>query len=153
MFRCSTYIVFHLRQFCRFLLCFARFDTLNSIVCRVQPIKYILIKFWLIDFIFNWLRLNYVYWLGYLNYHAHIVYEITIFKIAAEFWRISHCLASFIRLNSIVCRVQTIRYTMTKFSLIDSDINWLFFKLGHWWDYLDYFVLIWRMNRCCQNHR
>ena len=48
---CSTCSVFHMWQFCRFFYCLASFDTLNSIVCRVQPIRYTMTKFSLIDFV------------------------------------------------------------------------------------------------------
>ena len=47
--------------------------------------------FSLIDSLFNWLRSKCVYWQGYLDYHAHIVCDIAITKITAEFRRISHC--------------------------------------------------------------
>ena len=44
--------------------------------------------------------------------HAHIAYEIGAAKIIAAFCRISYCLYDIIRMNSIVCRVQTTRCTM-----------------------------------------
>ena len=47
-----------------------------------------------------------------------------------------------VRLNSIACRVQTIRYAMTKFSPIDSAINSLRLKFLFWYLYLNSFVLI-----------
>ena len=55
--------------------------------------------------------------------HAHIAYEVDTAKIIAAFCRISYCLYDLIRLNSIACRVQTTKYTMMQFSLIDSVIN------------------------------
>ena len=42
---------------------------------------------------------------------AHIAYEIDTAKIISEFCRISYCLYDLIRLNSIVCHVQTTRCT------------------------------------------
>ena len=39
--------------------------------------------------------------------HAHIAYETDTGKIIAAFFRISDCLHDLIRLNSIVCHVQT----------------------------------------------
>ena len=54
---------------------------------------------------------------------GHIAYETDTDKIIAAFFRISYCLHDLIRLNSIVCHVQTTRYTMMWFSMIDSDIN------------------------------
>ena len=43
---------------------------------------------------------------------AHIAYETDTAKIIAAFYRISYCLHDLIRLNSIVCHVQTTRYTI-----------------------------------------
>ena len=63
-------------------------------------------------------------WLSYLLY-AHIAYITDGAKIIAAFCRISYCLHDFILLNSIVGDVQTTRFTMIWFSVIDSDINWL----------------------------
>ena len=57
--------------------------------------------------------------------HAHIGYEIDTAKIIAAFCRIFYCLYDLIRLISIACRVQTTRFTMMQFSLVDSVINWL----------------------------
>ena len=51
--------------------------------------------------------------------HAHIGYEIDTAKIIAAICRISYCLHDLIRLNSIVCHVQTTRCTMMWFSMID----------------------------------
>ena len=39
--------------------------------------------------------------------HARIAYEIDTAKIGAAFCRIAYCLHDLIRLNSIVCHVQT----------------------------------------------
>ena len=55
--------------------------------------------------------------------HAHVAYEIDTAKIIAAFGRISYCLHDLIRLNSIVCHVQTTRSTMMWLWMIDSDIN------------------------------
>ena len=55
--------------------------------------------------------------------HAHTGYETDGAKMIEEFCRISYCLHDLIRLNSIVCHVQSARYTMMWFSMIDSDIN------------------------------
>ena len=44
---------------------------------------------------------------------AHIAYEIYTAKIFAALCRISYCLYDFMRLNSIACRLQTTRCTMT----------------------------------------
>ena len=52
-----------------------------------------------------------------------IAYEIDTAKINAEFFRISNFLHDLIRLNLIVCHVQTATCTMMRFSLIDSAIN------------------------------
>ena len=44
--------------------------------------------------------------------HAHNAYETDTSKIIAQYCRISYCFAWFDTLNSIVCCVQTTRYTM-----------------------------------------
>ena len=61
-------------------------------------------------------------WLARLL-HAHITYEIDTSNIVAAFCRISYCLHDLVRLNSIVCQVQTTRCTMMRVSMIASDIN------------------------------
>ena len=48
--------------------------------------------------------------------HARIAYEIDTVKIIAAFCRISYSLHDLIRLNSIVCHVQTKRCSITWFS-------------------------------------
>ena len=55
--------------------------------------------------------------------HVHIAYETDSAKVIA-FCRNSYCLPDSIRLNSIVCNVQTTWCTMMWFSPIDSDTNW-----------------------------
>ena len=55
--------------------------------------------------------------------HAHIAYETDTDKIIAAFFRISYCLHDLIRLNAMVCHVQTTRCTMMWISMIDSAIN------------------------------
>ena len=64
-------------------------------------------------------------------FHAHIAYELDTAKIIAAFFRIYYCLLDLIRLNEIVCHVQTARYTMMRFSRIDSAINWLCLEFGY----------------------
>ena len=54
---------------------------------------------------------------------AHIAYGIDNAEIIAAFFRISYRLHDLIRLNSIVCHVQTRRCTIMRFTLLDSDIN------------------------------
>ena len=83
-------------------------------------------------------------WLSWLL-HAHIAYITDGAKIVAAFSRISYCLHDFIRLNSIVGDVQTTRCTMTWFSMIDSDINWLSLKCVYSRGYLDSLILILHM--------
>ena len=55
--------------------------------------------------------------------HDDIAYEIDTAKINAEFLRISYCLHDLIRLNLIVCHVQTTRCSMMRFLMIDSVIK------------------------------
>ena len=105
MVRCSTCNVFHMRQFCGCYCCLAWFDTLNSIVCCVQSIRYMMMKFSLIDTVFNCLLLKCVYWYGYLDYQAHVVYEIAIADITAEYRRTIRYLAWFgrVEFNRLPC--------------------------------------------------
>ena len=70
------------------------------------------------------LRMRVLLWLSQLV-NARIAYEIDSAKIIAAFFRISCCLHDFKRLNSIVCKDQTTRCTMMRFSLIDFAIIWL----------------------------
>ena len=56
---------------------------------------------------------------------AHIACKIDTFKIIAAFFRISYCSHDLIRLNLIICLVQTTRCTMMLFPLFDSSINYL----------------------------
>ena len=87
---------------------------------------------------FRWsisLSIGYVWnsgmiWLSWIL-HAHIAYITDGAKISAAFCRISYCLHDFIRFISIVGDVQTTRCTMTWFSMIDSDINWVCLKCVH----------------------
>ena len=143
MVRCITCNVLHMRQFCRLLYCLAWFDTVE----------------------FNWLpfpknemydnavfdiRFRYqltmfgiraLIWLSWLL-HAHIAYITDGAKIIAVFCRISYYLHDLIRLNSIVGYVQTTRYTMIWYSMIDSDINCLCLKFVYSRGYLDSLILI-----------
>ena len=98
-------------------------------------------------------------WLSWLL-RAHIAYVIDTVKIIAAFCRISYCVLDLIRLNSIVCHVQTAICTMMWFSMIDSDINWLMFEVCIliWNSCIDMAIstsslsyCIW--NRYHQNHR
>ena len=83
-------------------------------------------------------------WLSWLL-HAHIAYITDGAKIIATFCRISYCLDDFIRLNSVVGDDQTKRCTMMWFSMIDSDISWLFLKCVYSRGYLDSLILILHM--------
>ena len=83
-------------------------------------------------------------WLSWLL-HDHIAYITDGAKIIAAFCRISYCLHDFIRLNSIVGDVQTTRCAMIRFSMIDSDINWLYLKCVYSPGYLDSLILILHM--------
>ena len=77
--------------------------------------------------------------------HPHITYEIDTAKIIAAFTRISYCLLDLIRLNSIVCHVQTRRCTMMPFSQIHYAINWPWSEFEYWYGNLDTFVFILHM--------
>ena len=83
-------------------------------------------------------------WLSLLL-HAHIAYITDGAKIITAFCGISHCLHDLIRLNSIVGYVQTTRWTMIWFSVIDSDINWLCLECVYSRGNLDSLMLILHM--------
>ena len=83
-------------------------------------------------------------WLSWLR-HAHIAYITDGAKIIAAFSPISYCLHDLIWLNSIVRYVQTTRCTMTWFSMIDFDINWLCLKCVYSRGYLNSLILILHM--------
>ena len=56
---------------------------------------------------------GYRVWIGLSRlHHAHIAYETDTAKIIAASCPIFYCLHDLIRLNSIVCHVQTTRYTI-----------------------------------------
>ena len=55
--------------------------------------------------------------------HDDIAYEIDTAKINAEFFRISYFLHDLMRLNLIVCHVQTTRCSIRRFLLIESANN------------------------------
>ena len=77
--------------------------------------------------------------------HPHITYDIDTANIMAAFCQISYCLHDLIRLNSIVCHVQTTRCTMMWFSMIVSEINWLCLKCLYSSGYLDSLILMLHM--------
>ena len=126
MVRCSTWNVFHIRQFCRFFNCFAWFHTVefNRLPCHNDK-KYDGVVF-ADRFRYPLTTFGFQVLIGLSRFlHAHISYETDNSKITAAFCWISYCLYDLIRLNSIVCRVQSKRCTMIWFSPIDFDINWL----------------------------
>ena len=95
----------------KFLFLLYDYILLNSIDFRVQSKRCARIKFSLIDSVIDWLCWNRVL-IGLSRLlHTHIAYETDTVKMIAAFYRISYCLHDLIRLNSIVCRGQTTRYT------------------------------------------
>ena len=141
----NRYCQNHRSIFTNFLL-FAWFDTLelNRLPCSCNKIyddadfadrfRYQLTMLWI----------RVLIWRSRF-YHAHIAYVIDTEKIIAAFCRISYCLLDSIRWNSIVCHVQTTRYTMMRISLIDSAINYLCYEFVYWYGYLDSIMLILHM--------
>ena len=142
MVRCLTCNVFHMRQFCRFFNCLAWFVTIKFNACRdtknkmyddaisADRFRYQLTMFG-IRLLIGLSRLL----------HTRIAYEIDTDKIIAAFFRIFYCLLDLIRLNSIVCHVQTTKCTMMRFSLIDYALNRLCLELIYWYYSLDSFML------------
>ena len=120
MVRCSKCNVFHIWPFCRFVYCLAWFDTVefNRLPCPNDK-KYDDVVF---DDQFRYqltmFRTRVLIGLSRL-FHAHIAYETDTAKMIAAFCRISYYLHDLVRLNSTVWHVQTTRYTMMWFSLID----------------------------------
>ena len=146
MVHCTACNVLHMRQFCRFLYCLAWFDTVefNRLPCSKNDMNddadfAIRFRHQLTMF-----GIRVLIWLSRF-FHAHIAYVIDTDKIIAAFFRISYCLLDLIRLNYIVCHVQTARYTMMRFSLVDSAINWLCLEFVYWYGYLYSFMLILHM--------
>ena len=121
--------------FFRISYCLHDLIRLNSIVGHVQTTRCTMVFFrWSLP-----LSIDHVLFVGIriligLSWllHAHISYEIDTSKITGEFCRIFYYLQDFIRLNYIVCHVQTTRCTMMWFSMFDSDINWLCLKCAYW---------------------
>ena len=146
MVRSITCDVFHMRKFCRCFYCLIWSETVefNRLPCPNNEMSgdvVFAIRFRYQMVIFG---MRVLIWLSRLL-HAHIAYEIDTDKIIAEFIRISYCFLDLIRLNSVVCHDQTTRYTMMKFSLIDSAIIWLCLESVCWYGYLDSLIPILRM--------
>ena len=139
MIPCSN--VFHIREFRGFFYCLYELIRLNSIACSVQNSTADVVFVDRFRYQLNMFRIPVLVALSRLP-HAHIAYETDTANIIATFCRISCCLHDFMRLNSIVCHVQTTRCAMMWFSQIDSDINWLCFTYVYWQGYLDPLILI-----------
>ena len=143
MVRCNSCNLLYKRQFCRFFYCLELNDTVefNRLQCPndkmyddvvfADRFRYSLAMLW------NRLLIG----LSRLL-HANIAYEIDTAKIITAFFRISYCFYDFIWLNSIPCRVQTTRYTIVWFSLLDSVVNWLCLKYMYWYGYIVSYILI-----------
>ena len=125
--------VFYIRQFCRFFYCLAWFDTVefNRLLCPDNEMYDDAVFADRFRYQLSMFEIRILIWLSRLL-HAHIAYEIDTSNIIAAFCRISYCLHNLIRLNSIVCDVQTTRCTTMWFSMINSDINWLCLKCAYW---------------------
>ena len=133
MVRCLACNVFYMRQFWRFFYCLAWFDTVefNRLLCPDNGIYDDAVFSDRFRYQLTIFEIRKLIWLSRLL-HAHIAYAIDTSNIIAAFCRISYCLHEFIRLNSIVCHVQTTRCTMMWLSMIDSDISWLCLKCAYW---------------------
>ena len=148
MVRCITCNVFHMRKFCRFFYCLAWSETVefnrlpwSNNEMYGDAVFAIRFRYQLAIFgmrVFIWLS---------RFFHAHIAYITDGTKIIAAFWRISYCLHDLIRLNSNVGYVHTTRCTMIRFSVIDSNINWLYLKCVYSRGYLDSLILILHMKQ------
>ena len=148
MVRCITCNVLHMRQFCRFLYCLAWFDTVefNRLPCPKNEMYNDAVFAMRFHYQLTMFRIGVLIWLSQF-FHAHISYVIDTDKFIAAFFRISYCLLDLIRYNSIVCHVQTTRYTMMRISLIDSAIIWLCLEYVYGYGYIDSLILILRMKK------
>ena len=143
-----------MRQFCRFYYCWAWFDTVefNRLSCSNEEMYDDVVfadRFRYPEAVFNSTVL-----MGLSRLlHSHNAYEIDAANIIAALCGISYCLSDLIRMDSFACHVQTTRYTMMKFSPIDSFIHWLWLGFAYWWviSTLSCSYCIW--DRYCQNHR
>ena len=146
MVRRVTCNVYHMLKFCRFFNCLTWFDTVefNCLPCPNNALYYDAVFVDRFHCQLNMFGIRVLIDLA-PHFYAPIAYEIDNVKIIAAFCRISYCLNDLIRLNSIVCHVQTTRCTMMWFSVIDSDINWLCSKCVYWQGYLDSLILILHM--------
>ena len=146
MVRCITCNVLHMRQFCRFFYFLVWFDTVefNRLPCPKNGMYDDAVFANRFHYELTMFGIRVLIWLSRFL-HGHIAYVIDTDKIIAAFFRISYCLLALIRLNSIVGYVQTTRYTMIWFSMIDSDINWLCLMCVYSRGYLDSLILILHM--------
>ena len=130
-------------KLCRFLCCLAWFDTVvfNRLPCLKIEMYDDAVFANQFQYQLTMFGIRVLIWLSRFL-HAHIEYVIETDKIIAPFIRISFCLLDLIRQKSIVCHVQTTRYTMMRISLIDSAINRLCLKFEYWYGYLDSFMHI-----------
>ena len=146
MVRSITCNGFHMRQFCIYFNCLGWFDTVefNWLPCSKNNM-YDNASF-ADRFHCQLTMLGNRVLIGLSRLlHAQIAYEIDTTKIIAAFCRISYCLHNVIRLNSIVCHVQTTWCTMMWLSMIDSNINWLCLKCLYSQGYHDSLILILHM--------
>ena len=146
MVRCITCNVLHMRKFCRFLYCLVWFDTVefNRLPCPNNEMYDDAVFAYRFRYQLTMLGIR-VLIMAISNLSRSYYILIDADKIIAAFFRISYFLHDLIRLNSIVCHVQTTRYTMMQFSRIDSAIIWLCLECMYWYGYLDSLILILRM--------
>ena len=146
MVRCITCNVLRMRQFCRFFYCLAWFCTVefNCLPCPNNDMYEDAIFANGFRYQLSMFGIRVLIGLSRLI-HADIAYEIDTAKIIATFIRFSYWLHDLIRFNSIVCHVQTTWFTMMRFTLIDSDTNWLCLKCLYWHGNLDSLTLMLHM--------
>ena len=85
--------------------------------------------------------------------HAYIAYGIAFAKITARICLISHCLRDLTRLNSIVLPSANDKMYDDKVFADRFCFQLIMFKIWELVGHLDSFMLILRMNSCCQNQR
>ena len=128
MVRCITCNVLHMRQFCRFLYCFAWSDTVkfNRLPCPKNEMYDDAVFANGFRYQLTMLGTRVLIWLSRF-FHAHIAHVIDTHKIIAEFFRISYCLLIwYARIqSSAMFKRQDVRwYGFQRSILISIDYVW-----------------------------
>ena len=143
MVRCITCNVLHMRKFCRFLYCFAWFDTVefNRLPCPKNEIHDDAVFAIRFRYQFTMLGIRVLIWLSWLL-HAHIAYIPDFAKSSqhsAEFPIVCMILYGWIQ-SSAMIKQQDVRWNGFQWSiLISIEYVWSVYIHGaistHWYSY------------------